>query len=348
MSRKKTPSLWAVLVVVLITAGFTAVRGCGTPTPVTTGEGEYLFCFWNVENLFDDRDGGYSHEPDKSYDAWFSKNPAVLREKLDNLSSALMAMNGGRGPDILAAVEVENERAAELLKDAMNKRIEDKPDLQYTTVLMQEVKVGRNIAPVVIARIPAIADRTRSLDRRRRILETHLIAQGSELVLMPSHWTSRVSDEEGGGREKYADLIYGRYRAMFKSNPDVDLLVCGDFNDTPDDTSVKVNLHAVGDAEAVRKADGELLFNLLAGRNPEEFASHKYGSKWFAFDQIVVSPGMLDRKGWSCDPESLTVVREGLTDKKGRPFPFGNERDGGPRGFSDHLPVTVRLRVHGE
>src|SRR5262249_23155640 len=154
-------------------------------------------------------------------------------------------------------------------------------------------------------------DRTQQYDKRRRVLETHVVVDGQDLVLVPSHWTSRVSDEEGGGRDKYADLIYGRYRAMYKSNPDVDFLVCGDFNDTPDDDSVRDHLHGVGDEDAVRRRGGELLFDLMAGRDPEAFATHAYGKKWFVFDQMVVSPGMLDRKGWSCDPETLAVVREG-------------------------------------
>lgn len=358
-----------VLVILLVVVGIAVVRGCSTtPEPRPVGQGEYLFCLWNVENLFDDQDGAYAHEPDKGYDTWYRGNPALLHQKLDHLSAALVAMNGGRGPDIFAAVEVESPRAAELLKDALNERLKDKPDLQYTTVVMKEVRVGRHIAPAVITRLPVEADRTQQWEKTRRILETHIVVGGHDLVLVPSHWTSRVSDETGASRAKYADLIYGRYRAMHKSNPDVDFLVCGDFNDTPEDPSVTKHLHAVGDAAAVRKAGGELLFNLLAGKDPQEYGTHAYGRKWFLFDQIVVSPGMLDQKGWSCDPDTVRVVRDGLADKKGRPFPFGNpgkgkqaprqegqegrssgdtEEDGPARGFSDHFPVTVRLRVHG-
>jgi endonuclease/exonuclease/phosphatase family metal-dependent hydrolase len=370
MARRQQPPVWVVLVVLLIAAGIAAYRGCATPPGPgsnTAGPGEYLFCLWNVENLFDDKDGEYSHEPDKGYDTWYFKNPEILREKLDHLSTALVAMNGGRGPDILAAVEVESPRAAELLKDAMNERLKDKPDLQYTTVLMKEVRVGRHIAPAVITRLPVAADRTQQWEKIRRILETHIVVDGHDLVLVPSHWTSRVSDEDGKSRAKYADLIYGRYRAMQKSNPDVDFLVCGDFNDTPEDPSVKKHLHASGERDAIRASGGEQLFAVLAGHAPEEFGTHAYGRKWFIFDQIVVSLGMLDQKGWSCDPTSVTVVREGLADKKGRPIPFGNpprqkdeqnatEPEGrtagdteetGPKGYSDHFPVTVRLTVHG-
>jgi hypothetical protein len=33
-------------------------------------------------------------------------------------------------------------------------------------------------------------------------------------------------------------------------------------------------------------------------------------------------------------------------DRKKRPWRFGSEHDKGPRGYSDHFPVTVRLKVN--
>jgi hypothetical protein len=67
------------------------------------------------------------------------------------------------------------------------------------------------------------------------------------------------------------------------------------------------------------------------------------------FDQMVVSPGMLDDLGWSCDVASVrtinTLYRPG--DRLKRPWRFGGEHDRFPqRGYSDHFPVTVRLKVH--
>src|SRR5205085_4433409 len=105
--------------------------------------GEYLFCFWNVENLFDDRDDKRL-QIDEPYDNWFARNAADRNLKFQHLSEALVKLNGGRGPDILACVEVESIRAAELLRDALNERLTD-PSLHYTHVLMKEVAVGRHI-----------------------------------------------------------------------------------------------------------------------------------------------------------------------------------------------------------
>lgn len=314
--------------------------------PTANSPGEYLFCFWNVENLFDDQKDHRTGPGDAEYDTWLSQHPAALQHKLGRLSEALMRLNEGKGPDILAICEVESIRAAELLRDALNKRLPE-PALHYQTVLMKEIAGGRHISPAIITRLPAIKDRTRTHGNRQRILEAHLNVNGRELVVIASHWSSRLRKESDHGRASYADKIYGATKAMFLNNPQVDVVICGDFNDTPQDDSVTQHLRATGDLELVRTNTDLRLFNLFATKEANKgFGSHYY-HKWFIFDQIVVTPGMLDDRGWACDPQSVRTINS-LTrpgDKIGRPWRFGSEKDDGPRGYSDHFPVTVRLRV---
>src|SRR5262249_37559319 len=127
---------------VILVAGVVCGAGCLRPAPFPEkgaeggASGDYLFCFWNVQNFFEDQKDGWHDEPDKDFDAWFAENPKALHEKLDHLSKALIELNGGKGPDILGLAEVESERAAELLKDALNKRLRD-PSLHYDHVLFK-------------------------------------------------------------------------------------------------------------------------------------------------------------------------------------------------------------------
>lgn len=306
----------------------------------------YLFCFWNVENLFDDRDDQRTGQGDKEYDPWLARNPDVLQLKLSKLTEALLKLNGGKGPDIFAMCEVESVRAAELLQQALNARLD--PSLHYTSVLMNEVKVGRHIAPAILTRLPVVKDRTRGYGARFRIIEGHIEVDGHKLIVLAAHWTSRLQKENEKGRHEYADKLYGAANAMYKSDPDADVLICGDFNDTPDDPAVVQSLHASGDEAAVRARPPHLaLLNLMANKDAAAgFGTHFY-NRWMIFDHIVVAPGLLDTKGWSCEPKSLQVVQT-LTkpgDTRGRPWRFGGEKDSGPRGYSDHFPVTVRLKV---
>ena len=348
--RLMAPSLRRLLFLAVFVV---PVAGCAAPAPPVGFENEseakgYLFCFWNVENLFDDREDHRVSKADQEYDRWFARDPAILRLKLANLSKALIGLNDGRGPDILAVAEVESVRAAELLREALNERLPDGVP-RYEHVLMKEVPGGRHIAPAILTRLPVRGDRTRVHGRLLRILEGRVAVDGHELVVIASHWTSRLTDKDGERRAHYGDQIYGTFKAMYKSNPAVDVIICGDFNDPPDAASVTRHLHATGDIDAVRRNDDEpLLLDFFADKDPDQFGTHYY-KRWYIFDQIVVSPGMLDGAGWDCDPASAqtvnTLYRPG--DRQHRPWRFGNEHEKFERGTSDHFPVTVRLRVHG-
>jgi endonuclease/exonuclease/phosphatase family metal-dependent hydrolase len=338
--------------------GFVAL-GCLPPAAsspeANEARNDYLLCFWNLENFFDDKADHRDNKADREYDEWFAEDPGLLRLKLDHLSDALLKLNDGKGPDILAVAEVESRRAAELLQDALNQKLRD-PALEYKHVLMKELAAGRHIAPAIITRLPVEAGRTRLHGSHLRILEGHVVVQGYDLVIVASHWTARVTDKTGEHRDKYGDQIYGLYRGMHRSNPSVDFLACGDFNDPPDAPSVTQHLHALEDPHEVLRSAGEpLLLDLFAGWSrknrhaAENPGTHYYGRNWFIFDQIAVSPGLLDDRGWSCDPDSASIDNK-LTrpsDRLHRPWRFGNPNDKGERGYSDHFPVTVRLRVNG-
>lgn len=351
MLRTRTWLLPVLLLPLFTLALF--LPGCqntdGRPAPTADAADSYLFCFWNVENFFDDHKDERTHPADKEYDAWFAENPSILKEKLDHLSDALIRMNDGRGPDILAIVEVESLRAAALLQEALNKRLSD-PALHYTHVLMKELSAGRHIAPAILTRLPVIGDKTRLHGRRQRILEGHVIVDGHDLVVLASHWTSRLTDKTGQHRADYASQIYGTFYGMYKSNPAVDFLVCGDFNDPPDAPSVTEHLHATSDRQKVEQGDGKYLLDLFAGKDPKEAGTHYYGGHWLIFDHIVVSPGLLDDKGWSIDPGSAhtenSLSRPG--DRLHRPWRFGSPHDRFERGYSDHFPVTARLHVQAK
>jgi len=339
----------ALVGLVLLVASLGGPSSSTSPAaPSPGGAGSYLFCFWNLENFFDDRED-HRTGADREYDSWFAHDPAALQLKLDHLSEALLKLNDGRGPDILAVVEVESIRAAELLRDALNSRLKDE-SLHYRNPLMKEVSAGRHIAPAILTRLPVRAGKTQLHGRGLRILEGHIEVNDHDLVLLVTHWTSRVSDEAGDRRDKYADAIYGVFKGMYKSNPKVAFLACGDCNDPPEAESVTHHLHATSDIHAVKNPTGDpLLLNLMAGKDPEAGFGTLYYHKWVIFDQIFISPGLLEGNGWTCDVSSVqtvnTLFRPG--DKHRRPWRFGNHKDKGERGWSDHFPVTVRLSVAG-
>src|SRR5262249_33932098 len=183
-----------------------AITGCRDAARSEGAEpGTYLFCFWNVENLFDDQDN-HRERADKEYDAWFAHDPAALQLKLKRLSEAMLKLNGGRGPDIVALAEVENEHAAELLQAELNRGLGDE-SLHYKHLLRKVLPAGRHTATAIWTGLRARGNKPRLHGRQLRILEGHIEVNGHDLFVPPPHWTSRRTDDQGPHRAKYADQI---------------------------------------------------------------------------------------------------------------------------------------------
>ena len=317
------------------------------PLPPSSGTGEgYSFCTWNAENLFDDEDDPQNRDDDED---WFGAHPEAVRLKVSRLAEALLTQNGGHGPDVLALVEVENRRAVELLQDALNDRLEE--PWRYTGLIHRDNRTGRRIEPALLSRLPVRDDLTRTFGIRR-ILEAHLEAAGAPLVVLVSHWTSRLRDGGVDKRFAYADALYAIYLDLRDADPAVDLLLCGDYNDEPGDPSLLDHLHAEWDpTQVVPDADPPRLYELLGGRDPNDWGTYFYRGRWQILDHLLAAPGLLDDQGWTVLPGTLRVENDDAlrTQAGGPPFRFGGPRDEGkPRGFSDHFAVTVRLRLDPE
>ena len=355
---------WAVAGAVAVgVAALFLITRAGGPAVSAQGsnpdKGEVLFCWWNVENLFDDKDDKRG-TIDEEFDNPFAQNETLRDLKYDRVASALLKMNGGVGPDIIALCEVESVRSGDILKGVLNKKLKDaKADdkLQYVNLMMKNVAAGRHIAPCVITRLPVTPQLTRLVGGGSlRILESHISVNGHDLCILASHWTSQLKQKDGGdgdsGREKYAIKLYEAFREMNKKNNDADVLVCGDFNDSPDADPIVKLLGALADKSKVKpSADDPPFLNLMAGKDPAKFGTLFYNGKPLIYDHICASPGLLDGNGWSVEPDSVSVPTEGLTRvgaTKRQPWRFdnpGREMKDSERGFSDHFPVLVRLKV---
>ncbi|MDB5351321.1 MAG: Endonuclease/exonuclease/phosphatase [Planctomycetota bacterium] len=306
----------------------------------------YLFCSWNVENFYDDRDDPANPDEDEN---WFGRDPDAFAQKVRALSDAVLLHNGGYGPDILALVEVESLRAMEALRDALNARLAT--EWQYTGIVQRDNPTGRKFGPAVLTRLAIRDDLTRGAREfgGRRILEAHLEADGAPLVVLASHWTSRLrGDSTIDKRAKYAEAIYGRFLQLHRDDPAVDLVLSGDFNDEPDDPSLRDELHTVSDPGLVREDDPQPnLLDLVTTLDPRGEGTYYLNGRWEILDHIVAAPGLLDPKGWLVRPETLEVGRfpELIRGRAGSPWKFGGPRSTGARGVSDHLALSVRLKV---
>lgn len=134
----------------------------------------------------------------------------------------------------------------------------------------------------------------------------------------------------------------------------------GDFNDTPDDTSIREILDAHPIPNPCLSGSGSmpikprtnaypslLLYNLFAKNRSVPPGSHKYQGEWSQLDQIILSSSLTDTTSqMQLIPGSARIFSPSFllikdkTWRGERPFRtyYGFKYEGG---YSDHLPLIV-------
>ena len=316
----------------------------------------YAVGFYNQENLFDTcHDAGkndYEYLPEKGW------NGLKYSHKLKNMARALADMGTdvlpGVGCSMIGLAEVENQHvlddltAQPALKERGMKYVHvEGPDkrgidcaLLYNPSLFQVKDV--RLVPYVQELEKDSAYKTRGFLTVRGNLA------GDDVAVIVCHWPSRFSGSfyrESGARQTKAVKD-----SLLRLNPQMKVMVMGDMNDDPTDASMhkvlqaKANIEEVGDDDMYNP-----WYNILA---KEGKGTLFYNGSWNLFDQIVLSPGMLNRDAKKKDYSSLKFWknqifrRDYLIQQEGQYKGAPLRTQAGGRwldGYSDHLPVVVYL-----
>jgi endonuclease/exonuclease/phosphatase family metal-dependent hydrolase len=163
-----------------------------------------------------------------------------------------------------------------------------------------------------------------------------------------NHWPSRSGGrlESDDNREAAALTLRKVTDSLFALNRKARILIMGDFNDEPGDESLSGQLCTVMD---LRKPVEGILYNLSKAPVGEDFrGTIKYRGEWSIFDQIIVSGGLLGKKGLHVSPDgyrifgaSFLLVPDEQYNGKRPNRTYNGMRYAG--GFSDHLPVYMDL-----
>lgn len=315
----------------------------------------HYITWWNVENLFDERDAPESRRPadlkrkiKADLKDW---TPDVLDRKLMNLASVLDQVNEGAGPDILGVCEVENAHVLEALiaklSNGRNYKVihHDMSDNRGIDVAFiydsakYEFDEGTFFHHPVIKRYAT-----------RELVQATLKcrATGTELILVGNHWPSRSAgtyDSEPYRILTAETLSYFIQRIQEIKGKDAAVIVMGDFNDEPQSRSLMD--YALGDMSPtkVTYATSPKLLNMMWELLAEGKGSYYYSGETLMLDQFLVSKGIVKKSGLF-DLEASEVkleIFDGMV--KGRydaPIRFGQKAPN-LNGFSDHLPISLRL-----
>ena len=315
----------------------------------------YAIGFYNVENLFDTtHDEGkndYDFTPTGSYQ-W---NEMKYRHKLHNMASVLAEM----GTDVLPNVGCAAIGLAEVETDHVMNDLTAQPELAargYKYVHI-EGPDHRGIDCALIYNpklftvrdtklVPYVYDLPKDSTRATRgFLTVSGTLAGEHVTIIVCHLPSRGAGSyyrELGGKQ-----VKALKDSLLREDPKVKVLVMGDMNDDPTNKSMYECLSAKPEIKEVGSNDMyNPWYNVLV---KEGTGTLQYQGKWNLFDQIIMTPNLLNKAGKRDFSElkfwkNQIFRRDYLLQESGK-YKGNTKRTtaGGVwlDGYSDHLPVVT-------
>jgi predicted extracellular nuclease len=317
---------------------------------------DYYVAWWNVENLFDrstspDRPARLSSALRSELTGWTA---AVLQRKIAQLSSIILQMNEGRGPDVLGVCEVENRNVLEMLVAALA------PLGRSYGIAHHDGGDGRGIDvafiydTTLLTPVDQFHHVVLKRNTTRDILQVDFTtSQGRRLILLANHWPARmggVLESEPYRIIAAETLSYWLSRIQELRGINANVLVMGDFNDEPFDRSLVKYALSTPSKDKVARARNPVLLNLMYPILGQTLGSYYYDNYPTVLDQLLTTRGMARSTAeMRVDRDTVEVVRFPEMISNGvypAPIRFGRPSRASsydPDGYSDHYPIAVRI-----
>lgn len=222
----------------------------------------------------------------------------VVKPKAEAARNALVQEICRQKPDVVGLVEIGGPLALQDLRLRLEQAGLSYP---YFRVLIRQ---GEDRALGVLSRLPIVADASRAQmplygqqarKMLRGMLDVTVRAEDGRLFrMMGVHLKSRVGDDPAAAaalRNKEAYTIAMYVQAEMKRQPQMPLLVYGDWNDTPEDGAVKtVTQGCSADAALSRLTPKDV-------RGEEWTHYYQHGKAYYVFDHLMVNKVLKKRLG---------------------------------------------------
>lgn len=282
---------------------------------------------------------------------------------------------GSGGFDAEAFLKATADRTlGELLSEPLEAWVQDLPVEAFVLKAFQEaglgpydVRVGefredptgRTVAHTnaVFSRFPILRAKTHHTDGARGILEVVADVGGSPLFLFNNHWKSGAGNPDLEGiRRGNARVLRNRMDTILEMDPLADILIGGDFNSQFDQdlrypdmetTALHTVLGSQGSEAKLQEPGSADLYNLWYELAPADRGSDIYRNEWGTLMQIMVTPGLYERKGATYVDNSFRVLRlpgHNAVATTGVPVRWQSVGEEG-FGYSDHLPLVATFRA---
>ena len=307
-----------------------------------------IMCY-NVENFFDCVDDSTTNDNEflpTGIRAW---NYAKYQKKQANIARVITAIGGWEVPALVGMCEVESRKCLidltrySGLKNLRYKFIHhESPDPRGIDIalLYQPSQFRPFHDQAIKIRYPdAPGSRTRDI-----LFVSGVIPTGDTLHVFVCHFPSRLGGEmESDDKRLFvSSVIRAKADSIFAGCPKPNIVIMGDFNDFPTNTSLLEVLKAKPITDSV---SSQSLYNLMYKLHSEGKGSNKHSGDWGALDQMIVSGNLLkssnsiytkQNDAHFFDADFLLENDNAFLGKQPFRTYAGMKYQGG---FSDHLPI---------
>ncbi|WP_286261859.1 endonuclease/exonuclease/phosphatase family protein [Thalassotalea atypica] len=319
----------------------------------------YFVCWWNLENLFDSarsprRSSKLKRALGKSINQWTTR---LRDKKISQLVKVISYLNNGAGPDLLGVCEVENSYVIKRLVDALNGQLHKR---NYTYIHYDSKdKRGIDIAFIyegtkfITSNDQVFQHSVMRRTATRDILQANFTTKplGRKLIVFANHWPARSGGvlKSSGYRQIAGEtLAYFHQRAIEIQGKKTAVLVMGDFNDEPFDTSLVDHALSTRDRTKVLRASTPRVLNLMWPKLSHSQGTYYFDNFPYMLDQFLVNHYMLNPSSvLKIDINSIAIENTcpGFIDENSaypQPLRFGGlGKSVNTEGFSDHFPISV-------
>jgi len=311
---------------------------------------------WNVNNLFNGEDDGNEYAEFRQSSGWSQEK---YLGRINTISAAIGKIDPL--PDIIILQEIESFQVLEELALA----------LEHNYSHCQFASNPGGIGLGIISRFPLSDVKTHSvtvggITTPRPVLEVRVETQHGDFIVMACHWKSKVGGAEATeyNRRASAMAIVRRVREIWENEPELGVIVAGDFNENHDEFSRRgsdVICALLPDDPIPAKLSGSKQndFIVISGNKPPvpeffpegtvvffspwvnelENGSYLYRDNWETIDHFLVSNQFFNSTGWEYE-KTAVINFEPFAGPDGIPVPY-NARTG--YGLSDHMPLLLNL-----
>ncbi|MBI3135613.1 MAG: endonuclease/exonuclease/phosphatase family protein [Bacteroidetes bacterium] len=310
--------------------------------------------FYNLENLFDIDDDPLTNDAEYLPDGANKWDSVKYANKLLNMSTVIADIATEISPDglaVLGVAEIENRK---VLEDLVAMPLLAKRGYQivhYDSPDRRGVDVGMLYQEKYFKLKKSDSYRLVFPDDPDYFTRDQLVAtgemDGEEVSVIVAHWPSRRGGQAASEPNRIEAAKLGRHiiDSLLADNPSAKIILMGDLNDDPINTSVMEYIRAKGKLSKMNAGD---MYNVMYDHYKSGNGTLAWNDAWNLFDQMIVSESFVSTDAATyVFHRSFVYNKEYIKQQDGNYAGYPKRTHAGGvylNGYSDHFPVYMVLK----